>query len=71
MRDVIKLPTVDGNGAITYRVNVAAAKLGVSRATIYRLVDGGELTLVKLSKRASGITASSLNAHLARQGAAG
>ena len=51
----------------TYRVNVAMAKLGVSRSTLYRLVDKGHLELIKISDRASGITASSFSAYIARQ----
>lgn len=47
---------------ITYRINVAMAKLGVSRTTIYRMVNDGKLELVKIGKRASGITADSLEA---------
>jgi excisionase family DNA binding protein len=37
-----------------------AAMLGVSKPTIYRLVRAGELTLVKLGRRASAITDDSL-----------
>lgn len=47
---------------LVYRINVAMAKLGVSRTTIYRLVNAGQLELVKVGKRASGITAQSLQA---------
>lgn len=47
---------------LTYRINVAMAKLGVSRTTIHRMVNAGQLKLVKLSARASGITAESLEA---------
>ncbi len=54
------------NGAILYRINVAEAKLGVSRSTIYRLVKDGELELVKIGKRSSGITADSINAMIER-----
>jgi len=42
------------------RINPAAQLLGLSRATIYRLIKAGELDLVKLSERASGITRASL-----------
>lgn len=52
---------------ILYRINTATRKLGVSRATIYRLVKTGDLTLVKISSRASGITEESLNRHIARR----
>lgn len=51
----------------TYRVNVAMAKLGVSRSTLYRLVDRGHLELIKISARASGITASSFSAYIEKQ----
>lgn len=53
-------------GAILYRINVAQAKLGVSRSTIYRLVKDGQLELVKIGKRSSGITADSINAMIER-----
>ncbi|WP_369691507.1 helix-turn-helix transcriptional regulator, partial [Castellaniella caeni] len=52
--------------ALLYRINVAEAKLGVSRSTIYRLVHDGELELVKIGKRSSGITATSLHAMIER-----
>lgn len=57
-------------GAILYRINVAEAKLGVSRSTIYRLVKEGQLDLVKIGKRSSGITADSINAMIERNKAA-
>lgn len=53
-------------GVILYRINVAEAKLGVSRSTIYRLVKDGQLELVKIGKRSSGITADSINAMIER-----
>lgn len=49
---------------LIYRINAATEKLGVSRNTIYRLVKAGELVLVKISIRASGITAESIDAFL-------
>ncbi|WP_368648678.1 helix-turn-helix transcriptional regulator [Castellaniella ginsengisoli] len=52
--------------ALLYRINVAEAKLGVSRSTIYRLVHDGGLELVKIGKRSSGITATSLHAMIER-----
>lgn len=60
MTIVTKLP--DTTGPLLYRINVAEAKLGVSRATIYRLAKEGTLELVKIGKRSSGITAASINA---------
>lgn len=53
-------------GALLYRINVAEAKLGVSRSTIYRLVKDGQLELVKIGKRSSGITADSINSMIER-----
>lgn len=50
---------------LVYRIKVAGDKLGVSRNTIYRMVKARQLTLVKISVRASGITAASIDAHLA------
>jgi len=60
MTIVTKVP--DMNAPILYRINVAEAKLGVSRATIYRLAKEGTLELVKIGKRSSGITAASIAA---------
>ncbi|QZA78652.1 helix-turn-helix domain-containing protein [Deefgea tanakiae] len=51
---------------LMYRINAAVTTLGLSRATIYRLVKQGELELVKLSTNASAIPADSLHAYLAR-----
>jgi excisionase family DNA binding protein len=47
---------------LVYRINVAEAKLGVSRSTIYRLIKSGELKQVKIGKKASGVTAESVHA---------
>lgn len=52
--------------ALLYRINVAEAKLGVSRSTIYRLVKAGQLDLVKIGLRSSGITANSIHAMIER-----
>jgi len=52
--------------ALLYRIHTAEAKLGVSRSTIYRLVNEGELMLIKIGKRSSGITAASLHALIER-----
>lgn len=62
----MKRQTTETGGAILYRINVAEAKLGVSRSTIYRLVKDGRLELVKIGKRSSGITADSINAMIER-----
>ena len=45
-----------------YRVDEARFQLGVSRATIYRMVKSGDLCLKKIGKRASGITSESVMA---------
>lgn len=47
---------------LLYRINVAEAKLGVSRSTIYRLIEAGTLCRVKIGKRACGVTAASVHA---------
>lgn len=60
MTIVTKVPEL--TGPLLYRINVAEAKLGVSRATIYRLAKEGTLELVKIGKRSSGITAASITA---------
>lgn len=49
-----------------YRVAEVSKMLGVCRATVYNLVRDGKLTLVKIGKRSSGITAASLNALVSR-----
>ena len=49
---------------LVYRINRACSKLGVSRSTIYRLVRQKKLDMVKISERASGITAESIGRHL-------
>ncbi|QTO46385.1 helix-turn-helix domain-containing protein [Burkholderia latens] len=51
---------------IVYRVSLAMQKLGLSRATIYRLAARGDLKLVKIGRRASGITAESIHALIER-----
>ncbi|CAM2155516.1 hypothetical protein PT2222_330098 [Paraburkholderia tropica] len=45
-----------------HRINAAAAALGVTRATIYRFVKQGKLTMVHLGKNSSAITEDSLRA---------
>ncbi|MBD9406225.1 helix-turn-helix transcriptional regulator [Acidovorax sp. 22279] len=50
---------------LAYQINRAAEKLDVSRSTIYRLVNDKHLTLVKVGKRASRITAKSIHDYLA------
>ncbi len=50
------------NPPLLYRINVAEAKLGVSRSTIYRLIEAGTLRRVKIGKRACGVTAASVHA---------
>jgi len=57
---------MDRTQPLVYRINVAMAQLGVSRTTIYRMVNAGELELVKIGRRASGITATSINAMIER-----
>lgn len=42
------------------RPNDASYLLGISRSTLYRLVDQGELQLVKLGVRSSAITRDSI-----------
>ncbi len=45
-----------------YRIAEVAQMLGVCRATVYNLVRDGRLMLVKIGRRASGITAASVEA---------
>jgi len=49
---------------IIYRINDAIRQMGISRGTLYKLVKSGDLTLVKIGERASGITAESMIGHL-------
>ena len=58
--------TTPVGGAVLYRINVVEAKLGVSRSTIYHLIKDGQLVLVKIGKRSSGIIADSINAMIER-----
>ena len=51
---------------LIYRINAAVQQMGISRATLYRMVKAGDLDLVKISIRASGITRESINRHLSR-----
>ncbi|QDQ89148.1 helix-turn-helix domain-containing protein [Alcaligenaceae bacterium SJ-26] len=51
---------------LIYRIGVVESKLGVSRSTIYRMVSNGELDLVKIGRRSSGITAASVHAMIER-----
>lgn len=52
---------------LIYRVPQAAAALGISRATLYRMIKRGELELVKIGcTRSSGIPADSVDAMLQR-----
>ncbi|MDP9645870.1 helix-turn-helix transcriptional regulator [Paraburkholderia caledonica] len=56
------------NEPLIYRISIAMGKLGVSRATIYRLVGRGELKLVRFGKKASGVTAESVQAFIQKGG---
>lgn len=63
---VVHQTSKQADDALLYRIHTAEAKLGVSRSTIYRLVNEGELVLIKIGKRSSGITAASLHALIER-----
>jgi excisionase family DNA binding protein len=56
------------NEPLIYRISIAMEKLGVSRATIYRLIGRGELKIVRFGKKASGVTAESVQAFIQRGG---
>lgn len=49
------------NTAIAFQINRVAQMLDVSRSTVYRLIRDKHLTLVKVGKRSSRITAASVN----------
>ncbi len=59
---------MEGQQPLVYRIKVALVHLGVSRTTLYQLVNTGELKLVKLGPRASAITAESVRAFLGKGG---
>ena len=48
-----------------YKVTSAMKKLDVCRATIYRMASRGELDLVKISERATRVTAESIDRAIA------
>ncbi|MEB0078280.1 helix-turn-helix domain-containing protein [Pseudomonas sp. CCI3.2] len=50
-----------------HRIQQVAAALNISRATVYRLIDAGELRRVKISVRAAGITDESLESFMTRR----
>lgn len=45
---------------LVYRIPQAARLLSLGRSSVYRLVDAGELDLIKLGRRSSAITRASL-----------
>ncbi|MHA6823851.1 helix-turn-helix transcriptional regulator [Ralstonia pseudosolanacearum] len=51
---------------LLFLINVAEAKLGVSRSTICRQVKAGERELVKIDSRPSGITIARVHAMIER-----
>lgn len=53
--------------ARVHRIQQVATALNLSRATIYRLIEAGELHRVKISSRAAGITSESLESFLTRR----
>ena len=53
-----------------YRIKAVMDMLGISRTTVYGLVDKGKLKLVKIGERFSGITAESVEAIMAGTDAA-
>lgn len=53
---------------MVYRIHAAAATLGVSRTTIYRLIDAGKLDRVRITEGAVGIPATSLKNYAESRG---
>lgn len=51
-----------------HRINPTLERLGISRTTLYRLVDAGELDLVKIGPQASAIPHESLARFCASRG---
>lgn len=52
--------TMTTHTAIAFQINRVAQMLDVSRSTVYRLIRDKHLTLVKVGKRSSRITAASV-----------
>jgi len=50
-----------------YRCAQAAAYIGVSRSQFYNLAKAGEMPILKLGERASGVLRIDLDAYLAKQ----
>jgi len=50
-----------------YRCAQAAIYIGVSRSQFYNLAKAGEMPILKLGERASGVLRSDLDAYLAKQ----
>jgi excisionase family DNA binding protein len=55
------------NEQMIYRPKQAQAVLGISTSTFYRLVAAGELKLIKLTARSSGVRAESIQAFIERR----
>lgn len=53
---------------LVHRVDRLAEMLAISRVSVYRLVEAGELTLVKTGIKSSGITHASLERYCAARG---
>jgi excisionase family DNA binding protein len=53
--------TMTGQNCMAFQINRVAQMLDVSRSTVYRLIRDNHLTLVKVGKRGSRITAESVS----------
>ena len=62
-------PATVKEAPLLYKISSVMDLLQISHATVYRVVASGELTLVKLSNRASRITSESVSNLLGRQSA--
>ena len=66
MHTPFQIPSTTSTAVRLYRVAEVMERLSVSKATVYRLVRDGKLTLVKIGKRGSRITGASVDAFLSR-----
>ena len=61
---------MDKRAPLVYRIRQAADAIGVSRSTIYRMVEAGDIECIPLSAHTVGVPADSLTRWLERKRAA-
>lgn len=60
--------TIFNTAPLVYRISAAVATLGVSKATIYRLINSGKLSRVRITEGTVGIPHASLKAYAESRG---